>query len=347
MKHKIEKNDRDENLISVFDILIILAKQIKVIILVPSITLFFALIYIQFFAEPMYSTNSKIKSSSSSGGGMSEAASIASQFGISVKTDEQESWVSKEIIKSKNIIYELLDKKFHTLFFGEKKTLLEILAEWYGFQTFPELEKKILTSDYFIKKLLIINEDKISGIFTIQIKMKEKGLSLNVNNVLIEVLDSHQKKYQSVKNSRTKLFISDRISASKLELTVAENKLKDFRSSNRRIENSPSLQLEEQRLSREVGVLTSVFTTLKQQLETTKIEEFKDSDYVIIIDAAEMPLYPSEPNKKLFIIFVAIFSFGLGVMLALLINYVDNKNAYVKKLYSLVSILKKSLLNIK
>ena len=42
---------------------------------------------------------------------------------------------------------------------------------------------------------------------------------------------------------------------------------------NRRIENSPALQLEEQRLSREVAVLTGVFTTLKQQFETTKIEE--------------------------------------------------------------------------
>ena len=42
---------------------------------------------------------------------------------------------------------------------------------------------------------------------------------------------------------------------------------------NRRIENSPSLQLEQQRLGREVTVLTGVFTTLKQQLETTKIEE--------------------------------------------------------------------------
>ena len=57
---------------------------------------------------------------------------------------------------------------------------------------------------------------------------------------------------------------------------------------NRRIENSPALQLEQQRLNREVIVLTGVFTTLKQQLETTKIEEVKESDYVIILDPPEI-----------------------------------------------------------
>ena len=45
---------------------------------------------------------------------------------------------------------------------------------------------------------------------------------------------------------------------------------------NRQIQNSPYLQLERERISREVSVLTSVFTNLKQQLENTKIEEMKE-----------------------------------------------------------------------
>ena len=41
-----------------------------------------------------------------------------------------------------------------------------------------------------------------------------------------------------------------------------------------------------------------VFTTLKQQLETTKIEEVKESDYVVILDPPEVPLISSAPKKK-------------------------------------------------
>ena len=61
--------------------------------------------------------------------------------------------------------------------------------------------------------------------------------------------------------------------------------------------------LEQQRLLREVSVLTGVFTTLKQQLETIKIEEVKDADYVLVMDPPEAPLYPKDSNKKQTLIF--------------------------------------------
>ena len=41
---------------------------------------------------------------------------------------------------------------------------------------------------------------------------------------------------------------------------AAEENLKVFMDRNRRIENSPALQLQQQRLAREVTVLTGVFT---------------------------------------------------------------------------------------
>ena len=105
---------------------------------------------------------------------------------------------------------------------------------------------------------------------------------------------------------------------------VAEENLKVFMDRNRRIENSPALQLEQQRLGREVAVLTGVFTTLKQQLETTKIEEVKESDYVIILDPPEVPLKISKPNKKLIVILVGILGIGLGMLLALVKEFAIN-----------------------
>ena len=82
----------------------------------------------------------------------------------------------------------------------------------------------------------------------------------------------------------TKQFIEERIIDVEKELIAAEEDLKVFMDRNRRIENSPALQLEQQRLGREVTVLTGVFTTLKQQLETTKIEEVKEIVFAIFSD---------------------------------------------------------------
>ena len=84
----------------------------------------------------------------------------------------------------------------------------------------------------------------------------------------------------------------------------AEPRLEIMKNGNRRpdLENSPALQLEQQRLTRKIAVLTGVFTTLKQQLETTKIEEVKESNYVVVLDPPEAPLFSSKPKKKCMVI---------------------------------------------
>jgi len=88
--------------------------------------------------------------------------------------------------------------------------------------------------------------------------------------------------------------------------------------------NLTALQLQKQRLGREVAVLTGVFTTLKQQLETTKIEEVKESDYVVILDPPEVPLHPSKPNKVLMVILTGFFGLGLGMVMAFIREYAIN-----------------------
>ena len=65
-------------------------------------------------------------------------------------------------------------------------------------------------------------------------------------------------------------------------------------------------------LEREVMVLTSVITTLKQYLETSKIEEVRKSDYAILIDRTEISIERSFPNFKLIILVTFIFSFCIS-----------------------------------
>ena len=70
-------------------------------------------------------------------------------------------------------------------------------------------------------------------------------------------------------------------------------------------------------------MLTEVFTTLKQQLETTKIEEVKESDYVIIIDEPIIPLKRSKPNKRLIIILVVVMGTLIGFVIAILREFLS------------------------
>ena len=61
-------------------------------------------------------------------------------------------------------------------------------------------------------------------------------------------------------------------------------------------------------------------------LETTKIEEVKESDYVVILDAPETPLNPAKPKKKLMVIQAGILGIGLGMVLAFVRVYAKNSD---------------------
>ena len=321
----------EEDTISLTDIMLILARQIKVILITPAILCSVTIINVLFIADPVYTSTAKImSSSSSSGGSMSQAAGLAAQFGINIPTGQSETkWVYREIIKSRTLARSMLKRKFDTNKFGPQKPLLQILT--YG-NDGPQVgldTLEIMAVNNFLG-MIDISEDIKTAILTLSINASEPNLAREVNQALIEELDAHQRKYNKAKTSDAKQFIEERIIAIEKELMATEEALKVFMDRNRRIENSPALQLEQQRLGREVTVLTGVFTTLKQQLETTKIEEVKESDYVVVLDLPEAPLKISKPNKRRMVILAGILGIGLGVVFAYVREFFANSEKEVK-----------------
>tara|TARA_Y100001958_G_C21177379_1_gene507913 strand:- start:805 stop:1392 length:588 start_codon:yes stop_codon:yes gene_type:complete len=179
--------------------------------------------------------------------------------------------------------------------------------------------------------MIKVNENLQTGILSLKVEANEASLAQQVNEKIIQELDAHQRDYNKSKTTETKRFILDRIRNTENELIVAEEKLKDFRDRNRRIENSPALQLEQQRLAREVTVLTGVYTTLKQQLETTKIEEVRDSDYVVILDEPSFPLNKTRPKRLFVIIFSTIIGSVFGIILLFIKESLKDEKEYIGK----------------
>ena len=324
-----------EDDVLLMDILLFLARQIKVIIITPTIFCILAIIYGLFYTEPFYTSTAKIMSSSG-GGGISQAAGLAAQFGIALPTGQSEpNWVYPEIIKSRTLARAMLKRKFDTKQFGPQKPLLQIFTFGNDEPKFSIDTLEIHALEGFIKKI-DISEDRNTGIYTLTLSASEPQLASDIIAVLIEELDAHQKEYNKAITSKARKFIEERIVAVGKELREAEESLKDFTVSNRRIENSPLLLLEQQRLAREVSIPAGVFTMLKQQLETTKIEEVKESDYVIILDPPEAPLKRSGPNRRKMVIFAGFLGIGLGIVFGLVIEFLKENQEKVKQFLDLI-----------
>ena len=86
---------------------------------------------------------------------------------------------------------------------------------------------------------------------------------------------------------------------------------------------------------------------MQEQLETSKIEEVKDSDYVIVIDSPDFSLIKTKPNR-LMMIFVSLF-FGLsaGILIGFISEYFAQSDEVDKlKIQEARLIMKKILGNL-
>ena len=314
-----KKNIKNSTVISITEVFEIIANNIKLILIISAVITIYSIINIQFYTKPTYVSTSKIVSSGASNSGVSQAAGLAAQFGISLgATQSGPKWIYSEMITSRDIAKKILSRTINVEGKQKSKTLYNIILG----EDFNNNDKD--RTEFFAYEALMsmieISEDQLTGIITLDVKSHDKYLAYQLNKIIIEELDNHQREYNNTLTARGRNFIEERILQTERELNLAEEALKNFRESNRRIQNSPGLLLDQQRLDREVVVLTGVFTTLKQQLETTKIEQVKESDYVIIINPPNIPLYYTSPKKKQYVILAGLY----GISFALFLSYLKH-----------------------
>ena len=334
----------EKDITSFMDIILVISHHLKIILIIPTILCTLTIIYLLFIANPIYESRSKIMSSAFDSD--SQIFGMAAQFGITMPASQSNpKWVYSEIIKSRTLARAMLKQKFDTEKYGPQKTLLQILTYEVDDPEFSMDKMEIIAVDAFIGMIELLENVK-TGIYTIILSAPEPQLASDLNIALIKELDNHQKQFNQTQTSKTRQFIEERIIDAENELRVVEETLKDFTVHNRRIENSPLLLLEQKRIEREVSVHLAVFSTLKQQLEKTKIEQVKESDYVLILDPPEVPLYRSKPQRKKMVFLMGILGIGCGVGIALLREYLHNiKDEEKEKMSNAKSILLKNLLD--
>tara|TARA_Y100001970_G_C14098723_1_gene784229 strand:+ start:61 stop:1107 length:1047 start_codon:yes stop_codon:yes gene_type:complete len=332
--------------ISIIDIFLIFAKHIKLIFFLPTILCSLSIVYLLLYSQPLYTSNMKFMSSELAND-TSGLMGVASQFGFQLPNNSNPQWSYKEIIKSRTMAKKILKYRFDTDLYGPNKELLQILT--FGNEK-PEFGIDTLINQGIViwNDIVNISKDNLTSLYTLEVIAAEPKLSSEIASVIINELDKYQRDYNAMKTTETREFIESRLNDTNLELEKAEEKLKNFRERNRNILTSPKLQMHQDRLVRDVSVLLSVFTTLKQQLETAKIDEVKESDYIIILDDPEIPIHPSAPRKKMIVIMVGLFSVFSSMIIAFLIEYIKNiEDAQKIKINELWVILKNKLFSFK
>ena len=100
-----QSNKEVVNLISFTDILIIIAKYIRILFFIPIVFCVIVALYAIFFAKPTYKSSSKIVSyTESSSGNLSQAAGLAAQFGISLSDgNNDQQWAYRISLRAEHL----------------------------------------------------------------------------------------------------------------------------------------------------------------------------------------------------------------------------------------------------
>ena len=329
---KIYQNFNLENdVISFSDILVTMAEQIKLILFVPFIFVFISFTYMQFIQKPVYTSWSTMLIPSNQQSGA--ISGLASQFGVNLNSNNQQADLSSpvllpEILNSRTFAEKLLKRKFYSTELDKETYLINILNDEKdkiqdtGFSNSRAISK--------LDKMINFEQNLNTGISTVYVETHEPKFSMDLALAVLEQLEESNRFYKSQSTYEKTAFIEDRIKSVEKELIFSEKNLKKFNEQNRQI-SSPALQLQLERLNRDVEVQKGIYLTLKQQLELAKIEIIQKASILQVLDRPQIPISPSNVNLKLGLAIAIFIGLIVGIALGFFRSFLNSGNISERK----------------
>ena len=233
------------------------------------------------------------KSKLSALGGLSDLASLAG-----VNTGEA-SLVKlyPTIIKSESVLKSVIYTQYYSKKFKDSVNLIQF---WDVDAKTPELVYESTLG--LLREQLDVSMDNKTGVVTISLETKEPQLSADIVNKVTSELDKYIRTKRTTNASEQRKWIEARLSEVKADLEKSENTLKEFREKNRRVNDSPQLLLEQERLIREVQINATLYAELKKQYEIVKIEEIKNIPIINIMDAGRAAARKERPKRSTIVV---------------------------------------------
>ena len=206
------------------------------------------------------------------------------------------------------------------------KKIIEILEERFRGLS---LERVLAQKGFVQERMGIVEKDLLSaqknivafhekyGIIDVSSFAKEQ--SQTIGKLKADVLEL-QVKLDSYREYMTE--DDPRVERLKKEIKAGEDYIRTVESE-MHADSVPAIMDQYFNLERELEVHLAIYTTLRSEYESVKIEEADTAKSLQVIEYPEIPLRKSGPNRKKICIFGALGAFFLSVLLAFFLSYLD------------------------
>ena len=225
-----------------------------------------------------------------------------------------------ELLKSSPFLERISNKKFFSKELGQEVDLIS----YYEVEADNEVEKSAIIIE-IIDGSLEISTARTTNVISLSYSTNEAELSAAIVNAFLEELIIYNQDVKESRAQKNREFIETQLNENRKLLKDAEAELADFTAKNRII-GTPVLEVELERLKRNVKVQEEVYLTLRKQLELAKIEEQEKKPVIEIIERAAPPLHRSSPKIRRGVMLAGFVSLFLFVGLAFAIEYISKIN---------------------
>jgi len=312
--------NNNNNEINFFTIVKILSNNKKYIVFSIATPLFLAAIYI-YIATPQYRSYISINPVNDQSTSASGLQGIASTFGMDIGDNNNSSFYIPDIVNSRILKEAIIYNKWNTQAGSDS---LNLISYWeidkdsgFSFRSLFVNNKYIIKDVKYLEAALeklteqISVTEEESGLIIISVLMEEPQLAADISNFIARYIKDYISEIMLLHSSKHRKFIEERLENSKLELSLSEEQLTQFRKKHPFAMDTPDLQLQRGRLIRNVEVNQQVYITLRQQYEMARIDELKETPVINILDKGQISMKKEKPRLGLIILSSLILGFSL------------------------------------
>lgn len=241
--------------------------------------------------RPKYYTSEVILQPQASAQAMAQLSTLAAQLGVRVPgADGTESPdLYRELLTSRPVLDAVASAQFTA------DGTARDLSYWADIEARDEKLRRELVVEWILDDVISTSTDKVTGLVRFAIRTKDPILTQQVATTFLQQLETFNQQTRQSRASSERRFIDQRLESSRGELEIAESKLRTFIRSNRRLDDSPDLKFEYEKLQRDVSLRQQIVVTLAEALQQARIAEVRDTPVITVI---QPPRVPAKHDRK-------------------------------------------------
>jgi Uncharacterized protein involved in exopolysaccharide biosynthesis len=264
---------------------------------------------------------------------------LASQLGVGMGSSPTSSpQFFADVLRSTDVMTGVLSSRIPSG--GRDSVLVLDVYDTGGGTPDERMERAVRT----LRRKLSANVNPRTSIIEMSVSAPAPKLAVAIAQRFVAVLNRFNLETRQSQAAQRRRFTGDRLHEVQDSLARAEAMQTAFLQTNRSFQNAPALAAQYDRITRQISTYQEMYSTLRREYETARVDEINDTPVITIIERATPPVHPSSPRRMVYAVAGAMLGGFLALALILVLAYREEfRRARPVEYSRLVAILRRTL----